>query len=163
MNANPVIIDRIIEAPIQAVWQCWSEPEFVSIWYGPGVETIMHYFDFTEGGYWHEEMRMGENSMHGRSEFAEIIPGRKIVLRQSTADEKGNIIPNPMMPNWPEIIEATIMFTEQDNQTAMHFSWTPHQASETEIETFNQMAPQMSQGWQKGFDILEKEAQKIAS
>ncbi len=162
MIANTVKIERTFDAPLQAVWQCWTTPELLSIWYGANVETIIHYFDFSEGGYWQEEMRTANGSMHGRSEIVEIIPGRKIVLRQSTVDEHGNIIENPMMPDWPETVEATIMFVENGDITEMMFTWEPHEASDKEIETFNKVAPELAKGWEKGFDMMEREAKAIA-
>ncbi len=161
MNEASFTITREFNAPVSAVWRAWSEPEIVSIWYGPGVQTTMHHFDFKEGGYWHEEMSMGENSMFGRSQFAEIIPHEKIVLHQSSADDSGNVIDNPMMPNWPRVMEAVVSFEEKDGKTQMVFTWSPHQASEEQMNMFAQMKDRMGNGWDAGFNIMEAEIEKL--
>lgn len=158
MKAQEVVINHNFDASLKSVWQCWSVGDLVSIWYGPGVDTVMHHFEFAEEGYWQEEMKGPQGSLFGRSEFVEIIPGRKIVLHQSSVDKFGNIIANPMMPNWPETVEAQVMFVEAGDVVEMNFRWLPHEASDEEIACFNEYAPKMAMGWKKGFEIMEREA-----
>lgn len=154
-------IERAFDAPLEKVWQAWSDPEIVSIWYGPGVETIMHHFDFREGGHWHEEMRMGENSMFGRTDFVEIVPLKKLVLHQHSADAEGNIIDNPMMPNWPRKVEAVVSFDEEGGKTNMTFTWAPFDATDEQAQVFASMVDRMGGGWGKGFEIMDAEIAKL--
>jgi hypothetical protein len=37
---NAVVIERTLEAPIDMVWQMWTEPEHFAAWYGPAGATI---------------------------------------------------------------------------------------------------------------------------
>jgi len=56
------ILDRVFDAPREMVWRAWTDPELLSRWYGPGVETIIHKFDLKPGGVWLNEMKMGDKS-----------------------------------------------------------------------------------------------------
>ncbi len=161
MSDTKLKIERELSARIETVWKAWSDPAIVATWYGPGVETIMHHFDFREGGYWHEEMRMGENSMFGRTEFVEIVPQKKIVIHQSSSNADGEIIDNPMMPDWPRVMEAAVTFEPMGDKTRMVFTWAPFQASDEEIAMFASMKDRMGEGWSKGFDIMDAEIEKL--
>jgi len=49
-------ITRVFNAPRALVWRVWSEPDLLSRWYGPGVDTIIHEFDLRASGVWRNEM-----------------------------------------------------------------------------------------------------------
>lgn len=55
---------RDFSAPKSLVWRAISEPELVSRWYGPGVETVLHAFDLRVGGEWLTEMKMQQGSSY---------------------------------------------------------------------------------------------------
>ena len=36
------VLERVFNAPRNLVWRTWTDPDLVSRWYGPNVETIVH-------------------------------------------------------------------------------------------------------------------------
>jgi len=48
-----IIITRTLNAPRKLVWEAWTKPEHVKIWWGPnGFTNTFHGFDLKEGGVW---------------------------------------------------------------------------------------------------------------
>lgn len=78
---------RILNAPIQLVWDAWTQPAHIAAWWGPkGMETKILEHDFRVGGTWKYAMTM-PNGQDFISEgiYAEIVELEKIV---SSADFK---------------------------------------------------------------------------
>jgi uncharacterized protein YndB with AHSA1/START domain len=63
-------IERTINAPIQLVWDAWTQPEHIANWWGPkGMETRVEAHELKEGGSWKFVMKMPD----GRDFIAEGI------------------------------------------------------------------------------------------
>lgn len=46
-------IKRVLNAPIQLVWDAWTQPEHIAHWWGPGgMKTRIVDHDFSVGGSW---------------------------------------------------------------------------------------------------------------
>ena len=149
------VIDRLFNAPVEKVWQAWTDPDLLAQWYGPNVETIIHEYDLTPGGIWLNEMRMKDFSDRSRSVFTHIEPNNTLVWHQSSADQDWNVIANPMMPDWPTTIETHVSFTPQEAQTQVRLVWSPHDASEKEIACFAEAVKNFGGGWEAGFTIMD--------
>src|ERR1700676_1276211 len=39
-SEDAVVIERILDAPVDVVWQMWTIPELFKVWYGPDGATI---------------------------------------------------------------------------------------------------------------------------
>jgi len=74
-------IKRTFDAPVELVWEAWTEPEHLSHWWGPqGMPLTIVEHDFKVGGKWKYVMTMpngGEFISEGQ--YAEIVEFRKIV------------------------------------------------------------------------------------
>ncbi len=58
-KANELYITRIYNAPVEVVWEAWTEPDQVVKWWGPRGFTITHHSkDLRVGGHW-------KYTMHG--------------------------------------------------------------------------------------------------
>jgi uncharacterized protein YndB with AHSA1/START domain len=75
-------LSRTLNAPIDIVWEAFSQPEHIANWWGPdGFTNTIHVMDFRPGGKW-------EFIMHGpdgtdfpnKSVFKEIVLHKKIVF-----------------------------------------------------------------------------------
>ncbi len=150
------VIDRVFDAPLPLVWRAWTDPELLSRWYGPGVETIIHEYDLKPGGVWRNEMKWGENSDLSKMAFVEVVPEKKIVWHHSSTDKDWNIATNPMMPDWPKVLLTVVTFEEQAGKTRVRLSQTPMDASDAEIACFANMMAGMDKGWGSGFEIIEE-------
>ena len=58
------VLERTFAAPRALVWRTWTDPQLLSRWYGPNVETIIHRLDVKPGGLWLNEMKMGGRSSY---------------------------------------------------------------------------------------------------
>ena len=57
MDNRTVTIKKLLDAPIQLVWEAWTNPEHIAQWWSPkGIKTEIIKHDFVEGGAWRFEM-----------------------------------------------------------------------------------------------------------
>jgi len=148
------ILERRFNAPRELVWRTWTEPDLLSHWYGPGVETIVHELDVRPGGLWRNEMRFGGGSQFERVEYIDVVEPEKLVWLHSMSNAEWEIAANPMMPDWPRKLLTTVTFTADGDQTDLRLIWTPHEASEAEIACFSGAIAGLDQGWGKGMEML---------
>ena len=75
-------IVRTFKAPIELMWEVWTDPEHIINWWGPdGFTNTIHQMDFREGGEWKLTMHGPDGTNYpNRSIFKEIVPFRKIVF-----------------------------------------------------------------------------------
>lgn len=151
------VLDREFDAPRDLVWKAWTDPELVSRWYGPNIETVIHAFDLEAGGAWLNEMKMGGNSMFSKMVFQEVVAPEKMVWHHhSCTDGDWNDIENPMMPDWPRLLHTTVTFTENGDKSSVRLSQVPMEASDEEIACFAQAMSNMDGGWGSGYQIIDE-------
>ena len=148
------MLKRVFDASRDLVWSTWTDPELLPRWYGPGVKTIIHRLDLKPGGLWLGEMQWGDNSNYQRVEYTEVTPPKRLVWLHSVSDADWNIIPNPMMTDWPRVLLTTVTFEEDGDQTKMCLTWVPHEAREVEIACFAAAMGSMDKGWGAGMGLL---------
>ena len=157
------ILDREFDAPRDMVWKVWTDPELLSRWYGPGVETTIHKYDLKPGGVWLNEMKWGEKSDLSKMEFQEVIVKEKIVYLHSSADADWNVISSPMMENWPRVLLTTITFEDLGDKTKVRLTQIPVDATDAEIACFAQMMSGMDNGRGSGYKIQDEMYQELLS
>ncbi len=56
-------IKRVFDAPIQLVWEAWTQPDHIASWWGPkGMETKVIEHNFTVGRNWKYSMVMPDGN-----------------------------------------------------------------------------------------------------
>ncbi len=124
---NWVRIEREFDAPIELVWQMWTDPDLFKRWYGPkGMSVPTAEMDVTVGGTRKICMAMQspERSMlmWSTGVYKEVRAPNRLVYTESMCDEAGNIIsPQSMgMPDdFPDITEVFVDLTETGGETRM--------------------------------------------
>ncbi len=126
--AKQIEVTRTFNAPVEMVWNVWTDPDLVKRWWGP-----RHYIspyakiDFREGGKSIVSMKapkeMGGQEFYSVWEYLEIIPLQTIEFIQSLSDKDGNKT-NPtklgMPPDFPIDIRTVVTFREiETNKTEM--------------------------------------------
>ena len=96
------------------------------------------------------------NEMWGKQKYLEIHPTHKLVYLQSFADAEGNIISHPMSATWPLTMKTTITLEEKSGKTLLTLIWTPYEANDENIVTFNGAMDGMSKGWAGSFAKFEE-------
>lgn len=118
-----IVIERIFEAPIDLIWQLWTQPEHFKKWYGPeGFTVPVAEIDLQVGGKRFIGMQSPDGSMKfwTAGEFMEIIPKTRLVYTESIADEDGNAITEPSSNGIPPMTtEVTVLLEDLNDRTRM--------------------------------------------
>ena len=147
-KSNVLNITRIYDAPVQAVWDAWTDPEQVAQWWGPrGFSLTTHSKDLRPGGSWNYTMHGPDGVDYpNKTHYFEVEPLSKLVYDHGSHDDR------------PPLFRVTVLFTEIDGKTRMDMSMalpTPEAAEET--RKFIKKAGGDST-WDRLAEYLEKES-----
>jgi uncharacterized protein YndB with AHSA1/START domain len=124
---DAVVMERIIDAPVELVWRLWSEPQHFANWYGPDGATVsVKEMDVRVGGTRSVEMEVetpgGRRRMWFVGEHRVVDPGRRLVYTESMADETGHLLTAAdmgMPADHPVTTEITVELDDLDGRTRM--------------------------------------------
>jgi len=159
------VISRAFDAPRELVWKAFTDPEHMKNWWGPkGFTMRFSRMDFRPGGSYHYCMRSPDgHDMWGKFVYREIVAPERIVFINSFSDENGGVTRHPMAPTWPLEMLSTFTFAEQNGKTTLTIRWSPINATEEELKTFDAGRTGMNQGWSGTFEQLENYLAKVRS
>ncbi len=153
------VINRTFDAPLELMFQMWTDPNHFSLWLPPTGFTMKFLkADIRPGGSTLFCMTGGPNiTMYGRAEYREIKKPDRLVYTQQFCDENEKISRHPLSPTWPETMLTTVELTaEGPDQTRVTITWEPFgPTTPEELETFIKGRAGMTQGWTGSFDKLE--------
>src|SRR3990172_1223363 len=123
-NKDELTITRIFDAPRELAWKAWTEPELFKSWWGPKNFTAPFIkIDLRVGGKYLFCMRGPDGKDYwSTGVYREIVPLERLVLTDSFAGEKGNVVPAShygMAGDWPLELLVTAMFEEIGGKTKM--------------------------------------------
>jgi uncharacterized protein YndB with AHSA1/START domain len=101
-SREAVVIERIFDAPVQVIWQMWTDPEHFKAWYGPVGATIpVANMDVRIGGTRLVCMEIqspnGPMQMWFTGEYRQVVENELLVYTESMSDENGNVSSPPDM------------------------------------------------------------------
>ncbi len=122
---HAVVIDRVINAPIDLVWKLWTEADHFAAWYGPaGASIPLAKMDVRVGGSRHIGMEMetpnGPMKMFFAGEYKEIVENEKLVYTELMADADGAALSPESMgmpPGAPMETQVTVELSEAEGGT----------------------------------------------
>jgi uncharacterized protein YndB with AHSA1/START domain len=96
-SEDAVVIERMLDAPVELIWQMWTDPEHFAAWYGPDGATIpVARMDVRVGGTRLVSMQVqtprGAMTMWFTGEYLEVVPNKRLVYTESMSDENGNVL-----------------------------------------------------------------------
>lgn len=153
------VINRSFDAPIDLMYEMWTNPKHFSQWLPPsGFKMEFMRADVKPGGSTFYLMTNGTVKMYGRAEYLEFKKPDRIVYTQQFCDENEKLSRHPMAPTWPATMLTTVQLTEEgSNQTRVTVTWEPYGATTAEeLDTFIKARGGMTQGWTGSFDKLEE-------
>jgi len=124
-NTKQVVIDRLVEAPIDLVWRMWTDSTHFARWYGPtGASIPSAKMDVREGGKRLICMEMqtpnGLMQMWFCGEYLEVEPVTRLVYTEQMADESGQPKPAEQLPpGHPASTTITLELKAQGEQTKL--------------------------------------------
>lgn len=140
-TANTLVVTRSFNAPVEKVWEAWSDSRILDEWWAPKPwKAVTVEFDFTEGGYWLYYMLGPEGERHYcRADYSDIEPLQRFSVKDAFTDENG--VPNNEAPGaqWENTFIANGDIT--DLKVTMTF------ASEADLDTI------VSMGFKEGFTM----------
>ena len=125
VSEDALVIERTFDAPVDLIWQMWTNPEYFKNWYGPtGFTVPVADMDLNVGGKRLVCMASPDGSMKmwTTGEYTEIVPNERIVYTESPADEDGNVVsPSAIgMPDgYPTSTEVTVQLEALGGRTKM--------------------------------------------
>ncbi len=149
-----ITITRVLDAQRETVWKAWTEPWRVRRWWGPKAYTTpVSEIDLRVGGKMLTCMRgLDGKDIWGTGEFLEVDRPARLVMTDSFADEKGNVVPATHygFDNYfPMELMVTVTLDDLGDKTRLVLT---HSGS-GEIDP--NMRDGMEQGWNEMFDKLE--------
>jgi uncharacterized protein YndB with AHSA1/START domain len=95
-SREAVVIERDFDAPVEVIWQMWTDPEHFRAWYGPHGATIpVAQMDVRVGGTRLVCMEVaapdGPRLMWFTGEYVEVVENERLVYTESMSDENGNV------------------------------------------------------------------------
>lgn len=80
--SREIRVTRVVNAPRELVFKCWTSPEHIAHWWGPNGFTITIFeMDVRPGGIWRFVMHGPDGvDYQNRIEFVEISPPERLVL-----------------------------------------------------------------------------------
>lgn len=100
-------LTKLLNTPVEKVWEVWSTPEHIKHWWGPnGFTNTITKMDLQPGGEWLLVMHGPDRKDYdNRSVFTEVVANKKIAYEHLSGHH----------------FIATIEFEAQGNNTLMHW------------------------------------------
>ena len=158
ISKDAIVIERTFDAPVDLIWQMWTDPEHFKKWYGPkGFTVPIAEMDVRVGGKRLVCMASPDGSMKmwTTGEYTEIVPKDRLIYTESPADENGNVVsPSAMgMPDgYPTTTEVTVLLEDLDGRTKMVMTHAGMPAGSG-----------ASGGWEQAFDKLADHIETVRS
>src|SRR4051794_39402496 len=97
VSQDAVRIERRFDAPVNLIWQMWTDPEHFAAWYGPDGATIpVAKMEVRVGGTRLVCMEMqtpnGAMQMWFTGEYREVVENERLVYTESMSDENGKVL-----------------------------------------------------------------------
>jgi uncharacterized protein YndB with AHSA1/START domain len=100
-------LNRVLNAPIELVWEVWTKPEHIANWWGPdGFTNTISKMDMRQGGEWVFVMHGPDGTDYkNKSVFREVVKHKRIVYEHMSS---------------PKFV-ATIEFEKQGEKTLLNW------------------------------------------
>jgi uncharacterized protein YndB with AHSA1/START domain len=102
-------IIRLYDAPVEAVWDAWTDPEQVAKWWGPrGFTITTHSKDLRPGGSWVYTMHGPDGvDWPNSTRYFEVEEHKKLVYDHGGSEDR------------PPLFRVTVLFSEVEGRTKM--------------------------------------------
>lgn len=120
-----LVVSRIVDAPVERVWNAWTDSQQMKRWWGPqGFTAPIADMDVREGGTSFVCMRSpdGQDFCNNLT-YQKIVPMQSIEFIDNLVDRNGNKIDPTeigLPPEFPESMRTVVTFRPKDtNQTEL--------------------------------------------
>ena len=158
-TGSAILIERVFDAPLERLWQAWSDPQQFMRWWGVrAFTTPVAEIDFRLGGKYLYCMRARDGpDIGGTGVYREIVDRQRIVFSDSFADAQGNPVSGDyygMGEDFPDDLEISVTLEDIGNgrtrQTLEHIGMPAGELAEMTTaswnESFDKLAELLSAG-----------------
>lgn len=140
-------ISRLYDAPLQSVWDAWTDPEQVAQWWGPrGFTLTTHSKDLRPGGTWVYTMHGPDGTDYPNATYYHEVRERELLVYDHGASE-----------GKPPLFRVSVSFKASGKQTEMEMTMTlPTPEAAEEIRKLVKRAGGEST-WDRLAEYLEKD------
>ncbi len=146
-KSNELKLIRVFDAPVQAVWDAWTDLEQVARWWGPrGFTITTHRKDLRPGGIWDYTMHGPDGTDYPNfTTYHEVVERERLVYDHGAAGD-----------GQPPLFRVTALFSEKDGKTTLDFTMKLETAEKAEeIRKFIKKAGGEST-WDRLAEFVEK-------
>ena len=139
-----LVLERTFDAPVEVVWQAWTDPAQLSQWWGPKFFTSpVCRADARPGGKIYIEMHAPDGTVYPMSgTYEEVVKPGRIVFTSAPLDGQGRAMFE---------MRTTITFAEVDGKTALKLEAKVLNMTAADAERY---LSGMSMGWNQSLDRL---------
>lgn len=93
ISNREILMQRVINAPRELVFEVWTNPKHVGNWWGPsGFTTTTHEMEVRPGGIWRFIMHGPDGTdYHNKIVFIEVVKPEKLVYKHSGEEDTADI------------------------------------------------------------------------
>lgn len=123
-NDRELVLERIIEAPAETLYRCWTEPELMKQWFVPKPWTLAKVEqDVRPGGKCLVVMKDPDgNEYPNPGVYLEVVPGKKIVTTDAYTEA--------WVPSEKPFMTATITFEDLGDGKTRYIARARHWTDE---------------------------------
>jgi len=150
---HDLVITHVFDAPVEQVWQAWTNEDDVQQWWGPdGFTAPLVNLDFREGGVSLLCMSSPDHGTHYSTwQYQNIVPLKQIDLLHNLADKNGTPVdpvavgmPSDFPQNQRQVITFKAVGEYQTELTVTEYDWTVGQMMEMSKMGMNQCLDKMA-------------------
>jgi uncharacterized protein YndB with AHSA1/START domain len=151
-DACDLVISRVLEAPLSAVWRAWTEPDLLAAWWCPRPWTTeVRAFELRAGGAFHTFMQGPDGGTSDNPGcFAEVVPRQRIVFT--------SMLTGDWRPNTPWLPFTAVITMSDDGARTRYEARVMHPDAATR-ERHEQMG--FFAGWNACIDQLDELARSL--
>lgn len=154
-----LVIRRVLDAPVELVWDAWTSADALMAWFHPEVwKLTVSDMDLRDGGSYHYCMRgEGFPEAWGLWQIRTVRPPERLEFVVSFSDADRNIARAPFNDHWP--LEVLSVVTLEPHAglargTVMTMRAVPINATDAERAAFRDGIGSMQTGWGQTLDSL---------
>ncbi len=109
---DEIVIIRLYDAPVKAVWDAWTDPEQTAQWWGPrGFTITTHAKDLRPGGHWTYTMHGPDGTdWPNKTLYHEVVELQRLVYDHGSDGTS------------PPLFRVTVTFSETNGRTRMEMT-----------------------------------------
>jgi uncharacterized protein YndB with AHSA1/START domain len=148
VSEREVLLTRVFDAPVDLVWQAWTQKAHLEKWLAPHTVTILQaQVDLRPGGRWRLHVRFPSSAEYWvGGVYREIVENRLLVMTDTFDEESAT-------PGRETVV--TVRFKDLGGKTQVTLHQAPFDSKET--------CDGHSRAWRACLDILAQRLAKTAA